>query len=173
MQRGWADPAYVRTVAVAKIIDGRWYWQGSYKEARYRNRRHWQEQNGRRARTRNGLPPLACCSPDRLDPRDLACLLTIRETLTAAGVDAAALFTTRLRFGSLPVVDDDELPRIRTLAKVLRLLEARFSRAALKDIVRRPGAPLGGRTMLELIQAGQEAELLAVVERARDWPATS
>ena len=158
VQRFWADPAYLSEVAVAKIIDGRWYWQHEFAEAKYRTRRHREEANGQRQRHRQGLAPLSCCRPDRPNAADMAAFRTVQSGLEQVGMPLIALFNTGrhlLRF----VVDDEELPRIRALAAAFDILRLRH-RGPIDESFRRPLTVLGGLSAADCVESCQEEWLL-------------
>ncbi len=172
VERFWASPSYVERKAIAKIVNGRWFWLAQFNEAAYKNRRRNEERNAQRARRRKGLPRLNCCQPDGLPPADLSALLTVTTFLHEAGENVASLYTTRLRFGGRDLqVDDEELPRIRALAKACELARTKFPGISPRELLHRHSAPLGGQTMWELIHLCQEHRLHAAVEGSIEWTA--
>lgn len=59
--------------------------------------------------------------------------------------------------------------KLAHLASVVDLLERKLKPGRLPLVARRPAEAFGGKTVLEMVAAGREAEVRDLVERAFDW----
>ncbi len=66
-------------------------------------------------------------------------------------------------------VPADRQEKVQTLLAVVDLLDRKLKPGRLPGVARRPADAYGGKTMLELIEAGRHDELLRRVRESFDW----
>jgi transcriptional regulator with XRE-family HTH domain len=104
-------------------------------------------------------------------------LVRTKELFGLTAVDLAGLFGVSRqaveqweRNGDVP---DSRRAKLANLLSVGELLERKLSPGRLPLVARRPAAAYGGKTMLEMIAADRDGELLVLTNQTFDWSATA
>jgi DNA-binding XRE family transcriptional regulator len=106
-------------------------------------------------------------TPSLLDP--------IAETLELSETELGRLFgVSRQAVGQWRErgVPSNRKAKVATVAAICDLLGHQLKPERIPGIARRPADAYGGLSMLEMIERGQETELLTLIRRSFDWAST-